>query len=231
VRAEIYKWIQDKLTELVDLSGLDSVPTDHLSMFIPTVGNPSPRGWDVGPGGGERETNEGITRLPTKPRIYVRGGKPPKQIGIKRSKVGPTTDVEPVPGGNGQKPKPKPPKHDLPGKRPSPDPDDGPMGKAIELVNVRVFCTDAETGRYRCLIEPTVGGEGFVTLRAVGDERQSALEEAVKIKEWFSSGKSMKPGFNGSVGPVKFEAGKRFAVEFCLEEAGRYALEVNGYAK
>ncbi len=103
-----------------------------------------------------------------------------------------------------------------------------PKPRPIGLKNVRVYCSDPVTGRYRIMCEAAETGKGVLLVHVIGE----VGEEPAPIREIWLPGASeaQVPPRAGAIGPLDLENGKRLSVDVVLEGALHCALGVSAYA-
>jgi hypothetical protein len=98
----------------------------------------------------------------------------------------------------------------------------------VELTNVRIYCTDPSSGRYRVLFEPQSGDTSFIRLFVIGE----VGTEPAAITKFSVNGGPEVSGVKekGTIGPLALPQGKRAVVEVVLEDSLRCALGVSAHA-
>ena len=104
----------------------------------------------------------------------------------------------------------------------------GPTFRRIGLRRVRVYCSDDREGRYRIICEPEESGDGFLTVRIIGEVGQ----DVAPVREFLLEGSStmQKPARPGVIGPVQMRKDARLELDVVLEGAPHCALGVTAHA-
>lgn len=99
--------------------------------------------------------------------------------------------------------------------------------KRIEIQNVRIYCADPATGKYRLLFEPKNADATHIRLFIIGE----VGAEPAPIKEFSINGGPQTEAIEqGVVGPVTLQEGRRAVLDVVLKNSLRCALGVAAYA-
>lgn len=233
---KLYGWMNDAIKSLSAAGDVEELDAEGMSQYLPDDLDEAPTTADAS---SEGEKGAPSAEVPVQIRVYERlaaagsGSTEPRNEGDEAAAAGGGGDAggkgdgEDGNGGGG-------------GLEGSADKDEGskstpshsgvrgPASRPIPLKDVRIYCAKPSDGLYRLLFEPTAEGDGYLSLRVVGE----VGEEIAPIKSVLLPGESgSKPALGpGRIGPIKFAAGKRLQVDVVLEDSLRCALGVAAYA-
>lgn len=242
IRSELYGWIADKVKSLSLTDDVEQLDAEGVSQYLPDDADDNPP--PAADNQAEGEKSEPLPTILVQTRTY-------KPLSTNANASAETAGVEPgddesdAPGGGeggggddgggggggrggeGEG-----------GEGGTGGTGDGKDGKGrgagtasstkpITLSNVRVFCTDTTVGRYRILAQPEAAADGVIILHVVGEDRRDPAP--IKSAMVVGGSELQSDAKTGSVGPLRFEAGTRIAVDVVLEDALHCALGVTAH--
>jgi hypothetical protein len=221
----LYKWLNDKVRDLVTGDDLTELDAEGMSQYLPD---------DIDdPASGTPETMEKISvepkvnlvmRVRTTPRVSIAPIVSPVDSGAEESdddQPGPNPDYPP------ERETPEPPGVPRQG-RPKPSAGGGGAAKSIDIKDLRIYCSDPSSGKYRLLFEPTSDDVAYLRVFVVGEVgAEAAPLKAVSINGGQPIAEFRQPGV---IGPISLPKGKRAALEVILNDALRCALGVTAHA-
>jgi hypothetical protein len=242
LRRKLYSWINDQVRRLSDSDETQSLDAEGLSQYLPDDNDEIEADTD---GAREGEKTEPLPEVELAIRMYEKYA-PPKPVPSHVAQSSPNDswarnddgEGEPVndspDSGNGDNRSPPKTTHaivedDRDGRAPAPAGQPPVLGsRAVNLTNLRVYCSDTKTGRYRVNFEPDINGPGHLLVHVVGEVGEDpALIKEAKIGD---ADLPLIGGNSGIVGPIDFVKGKRVAIDVVLQDALRCALGVSAYA-
>jgi hypothetical protein len=114
-------------------------------------------------------------------------------------------------------------------KQPSPAPKKpGVSRKSINLKNVRIFCSNPDSGEYRISFDSEFDGPAMLSIKIVGEVGEDVAP--IKRAQIKDTGKEISLPSEGQIGPVELKAGQKNILEVMLNEPMRCALEVSAHA-
>lgn len=233
---KLYGWMNDAIKSLSAAEDLEQLDAEGMSQYLPDDLDDAPPSTDS-PAEGEKKTP--LADLPVQFRTY----EPPQPTATGKAAPADNGDEEAAAGGegfaggdgnnNGEDGGGGGLGDDAGGGEggksiPSKTGSVGPTHRPVAIKNLRVYCAEPRTGKYRILFEPTTEGAGYLLLRIVGE----VGDEPAPIDSVALAGSSeRKPAAGpGKIGPIHFSPGRRLEVDVILEGALRCALGVAAYA-
>ena len=104
----------------------------------------------------------------------------------------------------------------------------GTSRKSINLRNLRIFCSNPDSGEYRISFDPEFDGPGFLSVKIVGEVGEDSAP--IKSAQMKDSEKEIDLPSEGQIGPVDLKRGQRNTLQIMLSEPLRCALEVSAHA-
>jgi hypothetical protein len=100
--------------------------------------------------------------------------------------------------------------------------------KSVSLNNVRIFCSNPDSGEYRISFDPEFDGAGFLSVKIVGE----VGEDVAPIKRAHDKDSDKEIGLpsEGQIGPIELKRGQKNVLQVTLNEPLRCALEVSAHA-
>ena len=234
ITKSLYGWMNERIKSLSAADDLEELDAEGMSQYLPDDSDDTPPRTDAA---SEGERARPVTNLPVSLRIYdasravATGAAKPAELGDDDGTI-PATDLgegDGVPGnGDGTSTGGDTGSGDGSSKRASKGGNPGPISRPVTLKNVRIFCSDPDSGKYQILFEPEDDGPGYLVVRVVGE----VGEEPAPIKAVSLPGKKgdQLPAGPGKIGPIDFSAGNRMKVDVVLEDALHCALGVTAHA-
>lgn len=230
---KLYGWINDKVRSISSADDSQELDVEGLSQYLPDDTEDAPLAADSPAEGEKSEPMPEVSM-----QIRVVDQYKPKEAGPNSpSAAGDETgsfddDGGTENGGDGG----EPPAGDGGGgefggngaKAPEGAGSLGSVSRPVGLHNVRIYCSDPASGKYRIMFEPDTDGEGHLTVNVVGE----VGEDPAPLKEIYIEGEPspLAPAAPGRAGPIKFSKGKRAAVDVVLDGSLHCALGVSAHA-
>lgn len=104
----------------------------------------------------------------------------------------------------------------------------GTSRKPINLKNLRIFCSNPDSGEYRISFESEFDGQGYISVKIVGEVGEDIAP--IKQAQINDSEQQLALPEEGQIGPVDLKRGQKSTLQVILSEPLRCALEVSAHA-
>lgn len=231
--ARLYRWVHDRVHELISTEDQTEVDAEGISQYLPDEIEDDAKGTPL-----QTETlqDEPAPVLDMRIRSSPRATAPMPELDIESQLGDEGDETEGAPAGppsgvlgegSGDGDGTGTGKGTTPtGSGGHPHPDNN--HKRIEIANVRIYCSDPATGRYRVLFQPESGDARQLRVFVIGE----VGAEPAPIKAFSVNGEAeLSPtGERGVIAPILLPQGKRASLDIILEDSLRCALGVTAYA-
>jgi hypothetical protein len=229
---QLHNWVNEKVRELVGTEDLTEVDAEGISQYLPD---------EIEDGHGSPQETEAMNEEPAAAlEMRIRSTPPSSAATYEQDKA----DESDGDGGEGGTEGPSS-EGDGDGNGGDGNGADGTNGqngsnkatkgdgadhahKRVPLTNIRIYCTDSATGKYRLLFEPTSGDASYLRVFVIGE----VGAEPAPITKFAVNGGPEVTDFSerGMIGPLTLPKGERAALDVVLEDSLRCALGVSAYA-
>ena len=230
---QLYKWLNDCVRSVAEEQASDESDIEGVSKFLPD---------DVDDTIGRSELDEIIESTEAAseiPLIFKGKESSPRKVNIEAINALPTEEFVPDdipentgPESNVPNPEPAPPNDETPvgvdvgdgGAKPQQGPESTNRGIPIGLSQQRSFGADKDHTKLIVNFCPDESCQGRISLIALGETIQAKIP--AKSARLIDGDLTMRITADGSIGPIKLEAGRRYSMEVSLRKPNRFALGV-----